>query len=124
MWGWNDVLRDYRLRGSVFDTTPEAKGAIRANFPRGVMTVSADGGREGSGILGAATPSASSLYDTVAGRLRAFDASDVSHELWNSDQNFDRDFLGAFAKFAQPAVVHGKVYAPTFSNRLVVYGLY
>jgi hypothetical protein len=94
VWGWNDVLRAYRLRGSAFDTTPQAKGAIHANFPGGVMTVSADGGREGSGIpwaLWAVTPSATSLYNMVAGTRRAFDASDVSHELWNSDQNFERN---------------------------------
>ena len=33
VWGWNDVLRDYRLRGSVFDTTPEAKAPFARTFP-------------------------------------------------------------------------------------------
>jgi len=30
---------------------------------------------------------------------------------------------GSFAKFAIPTVANGKVYVPTFSNQLVVYGL-
>src|SRR5207244_218162 len=61
--------------------------------------------------------------NTVPGILRAFDASNVSIELWNSKQNAARDDLGNFAKFCPPTVVNGKVYLATFSNRLVVYGL-
>jgi hypothetical protein len=44
-------------------------------------------------------------------------------ELWNSDQNAARDGAGNIAKFAQPVVANGKVFVPTFSNQLVVYGL-
>ena len=62
-------------------------------------------------------------YSVVAGTLRAFDASNVSHELWDSDQNAARDTLGNFAKFALPTIANGKVYVPTFSNQLAVYGL-
>jgi hypothetical protein len=57
------------------------------------------------------------------GVLRAFDATDASKELWNSLQDATRDDLGNFAKFSPPTVVNGKVYLPTFSNQLVVYGL-
>lgn len=57
------------------------------------------------------------------GVLRAFDATDVSKELWNSLQDATRDDLGNFAKFSPPTVVNGKVYLPTFSNQLVIYGL-
>jgi uncharacterized protein (TIGR03437 family) len=35
----------------------------------------------------------------------------------------DRDRLGRFAKFVAPTVVNGRVYVPTFSNQLVVYGV-
>ena len=37
--------------------------------------------------------------------------------------NASRDGLGTLAKFAAPTIANGKVYVPTFSNRLVVYGL-
>jgi hypothetical protein len=37
--------------------------------------------------------------------------------------NASRDSPGKFAKFAPPTVVNGKVYVPTFSEKLAVYGL-
>jgi hypothetical protein len=124
IWGWSDVLRAYRFEDGKFKTKPESMSDVPATFPRGVMTVSADGGREGTGIVWATTTVQSSLRGTVRGTLRAFDAANVSRELWNSDQSADRDYLGNLAKFSPPIVANGKVYVPTFSNRLVVYGLY
>ncbi len=59
----------------------------------------------------------------AAGTLHAFDATNVGHELWNSDMQGARDTLGNFTKFANPTVVNGKVYAPTASNQVNVYGL-
>jgi len=56
------------------------------------------------------------------GTLHAYDAADLSQELWNSDM-VPRDALGRFAKFVPPTVANGKVYVPTFSNELVIYGL-
>jgi hypothetical protein len=55
--------------------------------------------------------------------LRAFRASDVSQEIYNSDMNSARDALGAFTKFAPPVVANGKVYLPTQANAVSVYGL-
>ena len=37
--------------------------------------------------------------------------------------NAARDSLGTLAKFTAPTIANGKVYVPTFSNKLVVYGL-
>ena len=57
------------------------------------------------------------------GALRAIDASTLK-ELWNSDQKPDgSDRLGNVAKFTPVTIANGKVYVPTFSNKLVVYGL-
>ena len=55
------------------------------------------------------------------GALRAIDASTLK-ELWNSEQDTG-DKLGDVAKFTPVTVANGKVYVPTFSNKLVVYGL-
>jgi hypothetical protein len=78
----------------------------------------------GSGIVWATTADSGDGGASAApGVLRAFDAEDVSHELWDSKQNAERDQLGGFAKFSPPTIANGKVYAPTFSGQLVVYGL-
>ena len=54
--------------------------------------------------------------------MRAFDATDLTNELWNS-QNNCVDQVGSFAKYVPPTVANGKVYLVTFSNQLLVYGL-
>ncbi|HET7751245.1 MAG TPA: hypothetical protein VFK81_17780, partial [Terriglobales bacterium] len=59
----------------------------------------------------------------VPGILYAFDASNLSHELWDSRQNSRRDGVGMYAKFTPPTIANGKVYVPTFSKQLAVYGL-
>lgn len=56
------------------------------------------------------------------GILRAFSATDVTKELWNSAMLADDD-PGNYAKFACPTIANGKVYLATFSNQLVAYGL-
>jgi hypothetical protein len=122
-WGWNDVLRAYRFKGDCFETSAASRGTVMADFPGGTMSVSADGDRAGSGIVWVTTPKKSAEYYTVPGTLRAFDAADVSRELWNSDQNASRDLLFTYAKFVPPVVANGKVYVATFSKRLSVYGL-
>jgi uncharacterized protein (TIGR03437 family) len=58
----------------------------------------------------------------VPGTLHALNAADLSIELWNSDLNSSRDQLGGLAKFAPPTVANGRVYVPTFSNTVAVYG--
>jgi uncharacterized protein (TIGR03437 family) len=57
----------------------------------------------------------------IPGTLHALDAMNL-HELWNSDMNGSRDQLGWFAKFVGPTVANGRVYVPTFSRTVAVYG--
>ncbi len=56
------------------------------------------------------------------GTLHALDATDIGRELWNSDLHGTRDQLGSLTKFAPPTVANGRVYVPTLSNAVVVYG--
>jgi len=121
LWSSNDELKAYRLTGGLFDTTPASASTATAPYGTG-LSVSANGGTAGSGIVWATTPSSPPGSSAVPGTVHAFDASNVSVELWNSDQNSGRDSLGNLAKFAAPTVANGKVYVPTFSNQLVVYG--
>jgi len=89
-----------------------------------MLSISANGSTGGSGILWASLPfRGDANQHVVPGILRAFDAADVQHELWNSKQNAARDDVGNFAKFCSPTVADGKVFLPTFSGQLAVYGL-
>ncbi len=56
--------------------------------------------------------------------VRAFDATDVSKSpLWTSALNAGRDALPSVGHFQFPTVVNGKVYVPTGSSSIAVYGL-
>ena len=122
IWGNDQVLREFQMQNGAFNTTPLAINSSDPNaLPFAGMTVSSNAFVPGSGIFWAT----SVIDDTLpaAGTLHAFDAMNVGHELWNSDMQGNRDTLGNFGKFANPTVVNGKVYAPTASNLVNVYGL-
>ena len=84
------------------------------------IAVSANGDEDGTAIIWQTTGD----YDTrgISGTLHAFDAANLSLEIWNSDM-VSRDALGGFARFVAPTVVNGRVYVPTSSNTLMIYGL-
>ena len=85
------------------------------------MTITANGAKAGTGILWMTTGDHDSK--DIPGTLYAFDALDLTNVLWYSDIDKERDNLGKFAKFVSPTVVNGRVYVPSFSKQLVVYGL-
>ena len=80
---------------------------------------SRNGAVAGTGVLWSVTPLENANNQVVPGTLRAFDAADLSREIWNSRPNAKRDDLGRLAKFNTPIVANGKVYVATFSSRLL-----
>jgi len=129
VWSENDVLRAIPFdRGSnQLDLSGEID-FLGTGGPSGqsgaVLSVSSNGTTDGTGILWASYAFSGDAEHTVSpGILRAFDANDVTRELWNNHQNVARDGAGNYAKFSAPTVADGHVYLPTFSNRVVVYGL-
>jgi hypothetical protein len=128
VWSENDALRAIQFdrasnllspQGQVFSSAPGPTGQSGA-----VLSVSSNSSQDGTGILWASYASSGDAeHVTSPGILRAFDANDISKELWNNQQNATRDAAGFYAKFAAPTIANGHVYLPTFSNRVVVYGL-
>jgi hypothetical protein len=121
-----DFIRGFSFNGSRLNTTPVTKSLVEAGsgMPGGFLSVSANGAQSGTGIVWASMPFALNAEHALsAGVLRAFDASDLSVELWHSRMNPIRDDVGNFAKFVPPTIANGKVYVATFSGQLVVYGL-
>jgi hypothetical protein len=112
----SDGVKAFRMDPSTgrFQISPVSQSNTINGTPYQGMTISANGEDRKTGILW--TTSADDA-------IHAFDASDLAKELWNSDMNFDRDNIGSFAKFASPTVTNGKVFVPTFSNQLLMYGL-
>ncbi len=122
VWDRTDVLRAYDFVNNRFVTTPSAVGKEKAGMTGG-PSVSANGTDMASGIVWAVTTQSTQSGGQAPGTLRAFRASDVSQEIYNTEMNAKRDALGDFTKFAPPVVANGKVYVPTQSNAVSVYGL-
>ncbi|MEO6851961.1 MAG: hypothetical protein ABI203_05060, partial [Mucilaginibacter sp.] len=127
IWPENDQLHAFPFdRGSnTFNIANDIKSSEAG--PGGqngaMISVSSNGSAAGTGIVWASYASSGDAESaTTPGVLRAFDASDVTKELWNSTQN-SKDIPGLYAKFASPTIANGHVYLATFSYQVVVYGL-
>lgn len=133
VWPETDFLKAYRLNGGLFDTTPVSVSTTTepgkvpggsSGMPGGMLALSANGNEPGTGLVWA-----NHAYDkdanhqVVNGIVYAYDASDLTRELWNSKQNSARDDIGTFAKFCSPTVANGKVYVASFSGYVAAYGL-
>ncbi len=125
LWGERAHLTSFRWKSGSFDPTPEAQsGGVSAGQPGGILSLSANGNRHGTGVVWALVPAADNGDGAtpVPVTLRAFDAEDVTHELWNSDAT-PGDAVGTMVKFCPPAVAGGRVFAVTGDGALRVYGL-
>jgi outer membrane protein assembly factor BamB len=127
LWGPGDYLKAFKFVNGFLQTTPISQSVMTSpsgNSNAAPLSLSANGSTSGTGIVWAALSySGDSNQQTVPGILRAFDATNLSTELWDSKQNVTRDDVGNYAKFAPPTIANGKVYLATFSNKLLVYGL-
>jgi hypothetical protein len=89
-----------------------------------MLSVSANGAKRGTGIVWASLARQGDPGGPpIPGALRAFNAEDLSQELWSSEDDAGRDGVPLFAKFCPPTIANGKVFLPTFSGQLLVYGL-
>ena len=128
VWPENNPLRAIPFDRGTNQLDRQIERSFTLGGPTGhsgaMLTVSSDGSKDGTAIVWASYAVAGDAeHDVSLGILRAFDAHDITRELWNNRQNLSRDGSGNYAKFATPTIANGHVYLPTFSNQVVVYGL-
>jgi hypothetical protein len=115
----NDVLKDFVISNGRLSPDPVARGTTKFIDPGATPTISANGNKNAIvWVLSArgwqAAERAATLY--------AYDAANVAHELYNSEQNSGRDHAALATRFSIPTVIDGRVYIGTRSE-LDVYGL-
>jgi hypothetical protein len=103
----DDALKDFIVSNGRLSSTPEYQSTQRSKFSGGTPTVSANGTT--NGVVWFIETKA---WNGTGGRavLRAYDALNVSRELYSSDQNPSRDQAGNALRFTIPAVANGRVY--------------
>jgi hypothetical protein len=129
LWGQDDALHVYAFKDGRFNPVPLAVGGQTSAYPGGILALSANGGSAGILWANAALSEHGNDHINGPGVLRAYDANDITHELWNSNLAPARDTPGRISKNAPPTVVNGKVYLASFgalpvgTGALDVYGL-
>lgn len=130
IYSWSEKAPLYAFPYDRTSDTLDVKNAITScvQGPTGgngsFFSLSSNGSVDSTAILwvNQAANGANANQAVRPGVLRAFSATDVTKELWNSEQ-YPIDDPGNYAKFNCPTVSNGKVYLATFSNKLMVYGL-
>jgi mono/diheme cytochrome c family protein len=129
LWGQDDALKVFAFKAGRFNPEPLAVGGQTSAYPGGILSLSANGDTNGILWANAALSEHGNDHINGPGVLRAYDATDITHELWNSNLDPDRDTPGRVSKNAPPTVVNGKVYLASFgalpsgTGALYVYGL-
>ena len=112
-----DYLSAFPLEHGRLSSKPDAQGDRFE--PGATPAISANGNR--NGIVWLIDTKAWNGADKPA-VLHAYDAANVSHELYNSEQNDARDSAGLTLRFTVPTVANGRVYVNA-KRRIDVYGL-
>ena len=114
--GVNDALKAYTISEGLLSTAPTSQSGTGFAYPGATPSVSANGMQ--NGIVWAVESATS-----AAGVLHAYDATNLTHELYNSNQAAGgRDGFGTGDKFITPMVAGGRVFVGT-TNGVAVFGL-
>ena len=113
----SDAVRDYEVKDGklVF----KAASSFRLPDHAATPAVSANGDKDG--IVWVLSSKGWNSPDRTA-VLHAADASNIAHELYNSEQNASRDRAGTALRFNIPTIVNGHVYVAA-KREVDVYGL-
>jgi hypothetical protein len=109
-----DPLRAFRFKNARLIAEPESQTTLNFIYPGAAPSISANGTRDG--IVWAVE----NLNSAV---LHAYDALNLSHELYNSNQApSERDHFGPGNKFITPMIANERVYVGT-PDGVAVFGL-
>jgi hypothetical protein len=117
-WPCGDVLHSFRLYQGLLSPAPVASSTVVLFYPPPTPSISANG--DTNGIVWALDETPYSTKNPAV--LHAYDAANVSRELWNSTQAGSRDQATTASKGPVPTIANGKVYVATAVG-VVVYGL-
>ena len=114
-----DTLKAFKFddESNSFPVVPQTQSSISFQFPGPTPSISANGNHNGVVWI----IQADGYVDGSPEILRAFDATDLKHELYDSAENTG-DNAGGAVKFAVPTIANGKVYVGA-KGQLSVYGL-
>ncbi len=115
--GVGDDLEAFQVNDGLLSTSPSSESANAFQYPGASPIVSANGTSDG--IVWALETSNALQSPAV---LYAYDASNLSDELYNSQQVASRDQAGLAVRFMAPVVANGKVFVAT-DGEIDVYGL-
>jgi hypothetical protein len=120
----NDKLKAFPMTGGVINQSPLALQSPESLGPQGATpVVSWNGTNTNNAIIWLIDTSGALVTPNTPAILRAFDAGNLSKEIYNSAMvPNNRDTAGAAVKFTVPTVANGKVYVGT-QTELDVYGL-
>jgi hypothetical protein len=105
--GQNDTLKAFPITQAMLATTPSSQSAVVFPYPGSTPSISANGTQ--NAIVWAVESNVGQLNV-----LHAYDATNVSRELYNSTQAAGgRDNFGNGNKFITPVIVNGKVFVGT-----------
>jgi hypothetical protein len=105
-------LKAFSISNAKLSTSPTSESSNSFGYPGATPSVSANGTSDG--IVWAVENSDPAV-------LHAYDATNLSKELYNSNQAGSRDQFGPGNKFITPTIVNGKVYVGT-TNGVAVFG--
>jgi hypothetical protein len=115
-----DGIKAFALRNGKLSAAPVSQTAPMSHLTRSTVSVSSNG--DSKGIVWAVDNDAYYAVQQGTAVLHAYDATDLSRELYNSNQRFSRDNPGQSSKFTVPTVADGKVFVGG-ANQVSVYGL-
>jgi len=111
--GTGDYLKAFGFSNAQLVSTPVSQSANTFASHGATPVISSNGAT--NGIVWAISPASTAV-------LYAYNAGDLSLELYDSSQSGSRDEFGSVGHFITPLVANGRVYVPTLTG-VAVFGL-